>query len=557
MCFPLSKIKFIASFLILFFFSLFPKFAYPLEIHDAVIKGDLEKIKTLVKQNPSIIDCFEDTPIGGRTPLFLAVYWGHKDIVKFLISNGANVNSIDIYGHTSLHQTKSLDIAKLLIAAGADVNARDSSGETPLHQTKSLDIAKLLIAAGADVNARDFSGETPLHHACSREIAELLISNGADVKSQSSYNVTPLHTASQSGNLDVVRLLFSNGANINSRTKHNSTPLHYALRSSGIKVAEYLILNGANVNAMSNDGSTPLSIAVDFGVPISSLCGSYTELRKKTIALLIQYDARVKTIIEAIASDDTETTAAFLEQKPQSMNDFLGYGTPLHCAAFWGSCKVAAYLVKKGTHIDVDSDLGTPLHISSTHGDKKMTELLLSNGANVNSKDKYGRTPLYAAVVYGDEKAFIPVYDYRIGKYCALTRIGTIGSKDDFVEIVRLLIAAGADVNLQPENPTSDIKLKKGAYPLQIAVIKNWDEMVRLLLSAGAKSVINKKDYIWHYTPLHHAAEQGSKTIVELLLANGADVNIKNDLGKTALQISQEKGYLAIADLLRKHGAKE
>ena len=55
-------------------------------------------------------------------------------------------------------------------------------------------------------------------------------------------------------------------------------------------------------------------------------------------------------------------------------------------------------------------------------------------------------------------------------------------------------------------------------------------------------------------TPLHRAAEQGQKEIVELLIANGENVNAKNNLGGTPLDVA--KRHPKIADLLRKHGAK-
>ena len=52
-------------------------------------------------------------------------------------------------------------------------------------------------------------------------------------------------------------------------------------------------------------------------------------------------------------------------------------------------------------------------------------------------------------------------------------------------------------------------------------------------------------------TVLILAAKKGSKAIVELLLANKADPNIKNKDGKTALGIAKRKGHQEIIDILR------
>lgn len=128
---------------------------------------------------------------------------------------------------------------------------------------------------------------------------------------------------------------------------------------------------------------------------------------------------------------------------------------------------------------------------------------------------------------------------------------------EDYIELVKMLIAAGADVNTKPALTSSNTNPMKGTFPLQIAAIKGWTEMAELLLSAGARSVINEKDNVYHYTPLHHAAEQGNKALVKVLLDNGADTKIKDDQGRTPLKIAEEKGYKEIVDLLRGRGAKK
>ena len=63
---------------------------------------------------------------------------------------------------------------------------------------------------------------------------------------------------------------------------------------------------------------------------------------------------------------------------------------------------------------------------------------------------------------------------------------------------------------------------------------------------------MNAKDMMGG-TPLHQAAIYGDKEAVELLIANGADVNVMNDDGETSLDLTFET---EIADLIRKHGGK-
>ena len=58
-------------------------------------------------------------------------------------------------------------------------------------------------------------------------------------------------------------------------------------------------------------------------------------------------------------------------------------------------------------------------------------------------------------------------------------------------------------------------------------------------------------------TPLHHAAEGGRKEIAELLIENGADLNVKDEtLGDTPVDWAIRRKHPEMVDLLRKHGGK-
>ncbi|KNC69297.1 hypothetical protein SARC_18195, partial [Sphaeroforma arctica JP610] len=61
-------------------------------------------------------------------------------------------------------------------------------------------------------------------------------------------------------------------------------------------------------------------------------------------------------------------------------------------------------------------------------------------------------------------------------------------------------------------------------------------------------------------TPLHTASQNGHKDVVELLLAKGADINVKNNdslqqFGRTSLYVASENGHKDVVELLLAKGA--
>lgn len=56
--------------------------------------------------------------------------------------------------------------------------------------------------------------------------------------------------------------------------------------------------------------------------------------------------------------------------------------------------------------------------------------------------------------------------------------------------------------------------------------------------------------------PLHVASDWGKLEVVRQLLEHGADVEVKDNDGETALQCATDEGYDEIMKLLREHGTK-
>jgi ankyrin repeat protein len=135
--------------------------------HEAVKGGDLEKVQTLLEDNPNLV--FSADNPNGYTPLHCAALKGQKDVAALLLASKAVVNAKDSCARTPLHWAAmkgQKDVAELLLANQAEVNAKEAFGKMPLHlaaQYGDKNVAALLLAGNAAVNAKDNTGRTPLH----------------------------------------------------------------------------------------------------------------------------------------------------------------------------------------------------------------------------------------------------------------------------------------------------------------------------------------------------------------------------------------------------------
>lgn len=216
--------------------------------------------------------------------------------------------------------------------------------------------------------------------------------------------------------------------------------------------------------------------------------------------------------------------------------------TPLHFAAQKGHEQIARLLIARGA--DVNANMAdtswTPLLEAACHGHTKLVKLLLEKGAKVDVGDDYGYTPLYYAIWSNDE------------------------------ESVRMLIAAGADVDKRPS--------QRDPYnPLFYAVWMDDANLVKAFIDAGADVNYKDKD---GWTPLHYAtaavgvdaaklfvgtgvsipdlhkaAFEGNLDKVRQLIESGTEVDTRDELGWTASFWALSAGHKDVFQYLLNKGA--
>ena len=261
-----------------------------------------------------------------------------------------------------------------------------------------------------------------------------------------------------------------------------------------------------------------------------------------------------------------------------------------------GHKEIAELLIAEGADVNAKDRGGqnyfgrvSPLHQAVSQDMQEIIKLLIAKGADTNVKSAYNLTPLDWAVKLKKTET-IKLLQKHGGKSAAEDSIHFAVQLGNF-EAVKKHLDAGADINSTAEGLletpldfTEEIKggnsLKAFGLPKEFAdtveikaakkeiadflrkrggkhssifeAAKGGDlEGIKEFLAAGVDP--DEKTAFTFGAPLHVAS---TKEIAELLIAKGADVNVKDNGGYTPLDYAISRSHPEIADLLRKHGGK-
>lgn len=354
----------------------------------------------------------------GMTPVLLAAYEGHEDIVELLLEAGADVDETAGPNGSS---PSAAAVTPLLAAAamghmktvsrllfwGAAVDAIDCEGRTALCLAAargSAEVVRALLDRGLDENHKDDLGWTPLHAAACeghRAVCAALTERGsmARVGEMDIEGRTPLILASQEGHWGTVRLLLDRRSPIDHRAYDGHSALSAALLEGHAEVAELLMRRGADTDVRDAEGRPLLYLLV-----LEDRLEMATLLIEKGGVPLESRDSEGRTAIHvACWQGCVEMIDLLLKHGANPNAQDIEGRPPMHSVAWTGHADVGRrLLIANGVNIDLACQQGaTALSIAAQEGHENIVAMLLEKGANLDHVDKYGRSPIKVAGKHG------------------------------------------------------------------------------------------------------------------------------------------------------------
>ncbi|MEY4641790.1 MAG: hypothetical protein RLZZ227_1784 [Pseudomonadota bacterium] len=438
------------------------------DIADAARNGDINRVRALIQDKADV----DEPQVDGATALLWAAHANDLAMAEALINAGADVSAQNRVGASPMLEATingNTEMIALLLRNGADANAAVSAtGDTPLMlaaRTGIVEAVQVLLDHGADVNAAESWGlTTPLMWAVAEnhaEVARLLIANGANLEARSVYippgtgrgfegtlprerrpeevgpvvyasgEFTPLLLAARDGRMESVRVLVEAGADVNAIAADGKNGIGLAIFNGSFDIASYLVDQGGDVNQADAQRFTPLFWAVERRnmETAPNFPWMVTDDPLPLIRKLLEQGADPNHLV------NNTPNARMRGGSPR-----IVFATAIMRAAFSSDLELVQLLLMFGAdpHIkssDNETTLAAAAGLGWVHGFHKdrslddrleIIKILVELGMDVNWQDNYGISPLMVAANLGN----VPIIEYLIEQGADLGAYD-LGKKND------------------------------------------------------------------------------------------------------------------------------
>lgn len=416
-----------------------------------------------------------------------------------------------------------------------------------------------------DINRSTSNGETPLWLATRNEddlIVNYILSLSPDLNPPlSDTEMTPVHMAAYLGASTIVERLLAHCADVNVKTKHGSSVVFAAVLGCNPEALEIIIRYNPDLDSPTVPGVSPLLCAVHKEavdcVSVLLNAGASTVSRIKTQPQPL-HDAAgrghlsiVRLLLNASADINARDQSGYNSFMiacevgcEEIMDELLERGADLtqcttvdggglfHLAALSRKIPVLEKVIQlKGfAEIDRRSTRGvTPFHIASRDAGIDFLQKLILHGADAYRLTDSGENAIHFACYTGELAKVRYLLRLRVpftmrdeNDESPLEIVCSLGH----VEVAKVLLERGADLRY--------INTFDGQTCLHRAARWGGDDITSLLIAEHADLEIRDRQ---SRTPLHSAIMYFRRSATKILVAAGADINASDGLGRTAFDL--------------------
>ena len=448
-------------------------------LYDASSSGDVDAVNDAIEAGADVN--FSDRH--GWSPLCIAAFNGHVDVIRSLVNNEAILDQTDreftalIFAATQGHMV----IVEILISKGADIEYRTKAGDTALTAT---------VGCFRDVH-----------------IIKILINNRANIEHKTNDGNTALTNASKYGRLDIVMLLVGQRANIDHKNQEGNTAIAIACVRGHVEIVRFLLSVGADKNIKNSKKLTSKDVARNLDV--KKVLEEYNENGEDKLDLLLQ---------RAVRENKLPTAVILLSRgvKVQKLN-VSSLEQLLYPVVVQGSSEFVMQFLLKGVNINVtNQDRNTALHLASMHGKEDTVRLLLKFGADKFVKNNKGKTPKNVA----KNEAVKGVFDdFKESGENTFSHLLLRAMKEENITTAHFLISKGANVGMKDEDEDT---------PLHIAASYGNADLFQMLIVNGASYSLCSKNKFGQ-TPLDLALASKNDGLVKIVLVEFLNFALKNN----------------------------